>query len=78
MKTTKARPSKKPVAATPAAALPLLEQIDGGHLMFSHTAMSAEVLEDWCRGIVKDAIRDSLAAAEQKIADAVKAGKGKA
>ena len=59
------------------AALWLLEQIDGGHLTFSHNAMSAELLEDWCRGIVKDAIATSLGAAEQKIVDAVKAGKCK-
>jgi hypothetical protein len=58
------------------AALWLLEQIDGGYLTFSQNAMSAEVLGDWCRGIVKDAISASLAATEEKIAGAVRVGKG--
>jgi len=61
------------------AALWLLEQIDGYHLTFSHDAMSAADLEDWVRGIAKDAIAESLAAAEKKIAESVKpAGTGKA
>ena len=56
------------------AALWLLEKIDGDHLSFyDHGAMSAADLEDWCRGICKDAIRASLAAAETAITDAVMA-----
>jgi hypothetical protein len=61
------------------AALWLLEQIDGDHLSFSHDGMGAEDLEDWCRGIAKDAMSESLAAAERKIAKAAtQADNGKA
>ena len=52
------------------AGLWLLEQMDGGHLSFSHPAMSAGDLEDWVRGIAKDAVAASLAAAGKQIAAA--------
>ena len=59
------------------AALWLLEQIDGDHLIFQDrdAMMSADDLEDWCRGIVKNAIDASLTAAEGKIRAAVKIDK---
>jgi len=53
------------------AALWLLDKLHGDHLPFPHE--DQDDIEDWCRSIVKDAIRDSLTAAETRIADSVKA-----
>jgi hypothetical protein len=53
------------------AALRLLETIDGDHLPPGTDRDTTE----WFRSIAKDAIAASLAAAEQKIAGAVKTGK---
>jgi hypothetical protein len=54
------------------AGLWLLRQIDGDLLDFGHGEMSAGELEGWTRGIITESIGASLAAAEQKIASAVK------
>lgn len=52
------------------AALALLQKIDPDYMDFQCPRMSAGDFESWARTIAEDAIRESLAAAEQKIAEA--------
>ena len=56
------------------AALWLLEQIDGDHLVFRHAddQITPDDLQDWCRGIAKDAIREALDEATVQIEEAAR------